>query len=317
MNATDTTTASTAREGSPTMDTTVTAETIEAPVQLAKTPRRRGFVYEPMTAAVPASRLTLTEDGHAADPGQLLGLLVDADARNASSGLAYLAEHTAAADLAPVTVLPSSTHRALTNNAAYVTEHGITPAQAKALGIVARKVIEDGDPTGAGRQLANVLTAKLRGEGWKAAYGCADWCVMDHAGDDGNPGWHQGAEATIAPLADKNRSPELNHRTGEPEPLLSARVTQSSQDSHIFGVETEVWVWTGGEAYELDRAGVDKMIGAVERFLPQLRAARVLLAEAGKADFPANPVAKAKWNAEQDAKRDALLAANEQTGGAR
>jgi hypothetical protein len=54
----------------------------------------------PGTRPVPADRLRLAPNGHA-DPEQLRGLLVDADARAGSSGLVYLAEHTRAADLAP------------------------------------------------------------------------------------------------------------------------------------------------------------------------------------------------------------------------
>jgi hypothetical protein len=47
-----------------------------------------------------ADRLRFTPDGHA-DPAQLLDCLIDADTRNQSTGLVYLAEHTRAADLAP------------------------------------------------------------------------------------------------------------------------------------------------------------------------------------------------------------------------
>ncbi|MFF7192676.1 hypothetical protein ACFZAM_03020 [Streptomyces sp. NPDC008079] len=55
---------------------------------------------------LPANSLTFSATGHT-NPEQLLGLLTDADARRGSTGLAYLAEHTRAADLIPTSAGPN------------------------------------------------------------------------------------------------------------------------------------------------------------------------------------------------------------------
>lgn len=59
----------------------------------------------PVLSPLPAERLQFTDDGHA-DPEQLLTLMTDADARRASTGLAFLAEHTRTADLTPASTGP-------------------------------------------------------------------------------------------------------------------------------------------------------------------------------------------------------------------
>ncbi|MFF3326083.1 DUF6907 domain-containing protein [Streptomyces sp. NPDC002889] len=143
-------------------------------------------------------------------------------------------------------------------------------------------------------------TAQQRGVEWRARYGCPAWCVMDHAGDDGEPGWHQGPTAeAIAPI------PFTDSLPGEgPAPVLAARVTQTSEDAQIFGITTRLWVDVDTEVLELDVAETDVLIARLERFLPQLRILRAQLAAASVADFPSDEKAKAEWLATPAQPRD-------------
>ncbi|MEU0369079.1 hypothetical protein ABZ070_02245 [Streptomyces sp. NPDC006283] len=135
------------------------------------------------------------------------------------------------------------------------------------------------------------LDAAKRGPEWMARFGCPVWCVMDHAGTDGEPGWHQGLPAeAIAPTPFCDADPG-----GDSAVVLAARVTQVNQDPKVFGVETRLWVDVDCETLELDVAQTDVFIARLETFLPQLRALRAQLAEASKDDVPENTEAKAAW----------------------
>jgi hypothetical protein len=54
----------------------------------------------------------------------------------------------------------ATTSRALTNAAACIAEHGATPEQAEAMREITRVVIESGDPTGAARQVLDLIEAQ-------------------------------------------------------------------------------------------------------------------------------------------------------------
>ncbi|MFF3452886.1 DUF6907 domain-containing protein [Streptomyces sp. NPDC002730] len=140
------------------------------------------------------------------------------------------------------------------------------------------------------------LTAEQRGAEWMARYGCTPWCVLDHAGTDGEPGWHQGPRAAVTaptPYADSMPGDGLGL-------VLAARVTTVNQDAAAFGVESLLWVEIDCETLELDVEQTDVLISRLEQFLPVLRALRGQLAEASGGDFPADPVAKARYMAEMD-----------------
>jgi hypothetical protein len=139
--------------------------------------------------------------------------------------------------------------------------------------------------------LPGPFAATDRGTEWMARYGCPAWCVMDHAGADGEPGWHQGHRAeAVAPTSFCDAFPRDDSAV-----VLAARVTQVNQDPEIFGIETRIWVDVDTETLELDVAQTDVFIARLEVFLPQLRALRSQLAEASKGDIPENTDAKAAW----------------------
>jgi hypothetical protein len=139
--------------------------------------------------------------------------------------------------------------------------------------------------------LPGPFAATDRGAEWMARYGCPAWCVMDHAGTDGEPGWHQGHRAeAVAPTPFCDTFPRDDSAV-----VLAARVTQVNQDPEIFGIETRIWVDVDTETLELDVAQTDVFIARLEAFLPQLRTLRTQLAEASKDDVPENTEAKAAW----------------------
>lgn len=138
------------------------------------------------------------------------------------------------------------------------------------------------------------LTAAERGEDWTRRYNCTSTCVMDHAGSDGTPGWHQGPTARVT-------TPKLtdDQEAGDPtDTILAARVTTVNDDPHIHGIHSTLWLDYGLDTVELDLPGVDQVIDQLETFLPKLRAMRQHLAEAQAGDRPADPAKYEKWAAD-------------------
>jgi len=109
---------------------------------------------------------------------------------------------------------------------------------------------------------------------------------MDH-GARWDPGWHKSRTVrVIAPALTANASP------GEAlETLLSATVVTVADRPAVFGVTTRLWVDVPGDTLELTVAEADMLIAALRAFLPRLRAARTLLAEACANDQSADPAA--------------------------
>lgn len=64
------------------------------------------------------------------------------------------------AAMTPPTPPDEGTVRALTNTAAYIREHGVTPGQAEALQKIGRYVVDSGDPSGAARQVLDLIDAE-------------------------------------------------------------------------------------------------------------------------------------------------------------
>lgn len=138
---------------------------------------------------------------------------------------------------------------------------------------------------------AALLTAARRGTEWMTRYGCPTWCVMNHDGEDGAPGWHQGPTITMdaPPLQDDDRAP------AEVGPLFAARINQVNESPEIFGIETKLWLDIDEETYELGLAETDRFIERMERFLPRLKAMRDHLATASQKDQPKNDEAFQVW----------------------
>ncbi|WP_327263955.1 hypothetical protein OG444_22910 [Streptomyces sp. NBC_01232] len=149
---------------------------------------------------------------------------------------------------------------------------------------------------------AGPITAAERGGDWIALYDCTPWCTLDHAGADGQPGWHQGSIVkAIAPVPGVNALPDE-----APDSLFEARVTQTRAEAAVFGIESQIWLDYGHDSLELDVAGADRFIAAMEAFLPQLRALRDQLAIVSRDDFPADEEAKAAYMAAIDARIKAI-----------
>lgn len=134
------------------------------------------------------------------------------------------------------------------------------------------------------------LTAAQRGPGWMARYNCPAWCVLDHAGKDGEPGWHQGAGISMDPPPLQDDDCE-----GDVAPFLTARITQANESPELFGVETRLWLDINDVTHELDLRETDRFIERTEKFLPLLKAMRDRLADAMRDDRPRNEEAFQAW----------------------
>ncbi|MER6252899.1 hypothetical protein ABT224_16215 [Streptomyces sp. NPDC001584] len=151
----------------------------------------------------------------------------------------------------------------------------------------------------------SAITAAARGSEWLTRYDCVSWCTLDHAGADGQPGWHQGPIVTaLAP------APNVNGLiTDEPDTLFEARVTQTRAESAVWGIDSKIWLDCGSESMELDVAATDQFIASTEAFLLKLRGLRDQLAIVARDDFPADEEKKAAYMAAQDARIKAIDAA--------
>ncbi|MFF7690567.1 DUF6907 domain-containing protein [Streptomyces syringium] len=125
-------------------------------------------------------------------------------------------------------------------------------------------------------------TAEQRGTEWMARYGCPIWCRMDHAGDDGAPGWHNGPEASVTcPTRGLNAEDDEGG-----DVLLAARVVHTNEDAEHYGTETRIWFDYGLDTTELNVEQVDQLITKLTIFLPQLHAMRKHLAAVIVNDVP-------------------------------
>jgi hypothetical protein len=150
-----------------------------------------------------------------------------------------------------------------------------------------------------------LATAAERGPDWIALYDCTPWCALDHAGADGQPGWHQGPIVkAIAPV------PNVNALPGEDaDSFFEARVTQTRAEAAVWGIESKIWLDYGRDTLELDVAGTDRFIASTEAFLLKLRVLRDQLALVSRDDFPGDEEAKAAYRAAEDARIKAISAA--------
>ncbi|MFD1660006.1 DUF6907 domain-containing protein [Streptomyces caeni] len=142
------------------------------------------------------------------------------------------------------------------------------------------------------------LTAAQRGPAWRAKYGCTPWCVMDHAGADGVPGWCSGTTAQVA--APTTPADHISGR--EPLPVLAARVVQCNDSPEEFGIKTRIWFEADLELYELDVPQARTTVARLKAFVPQLEAMCEQLERAAVDDRPGDPEAQARYMAALDAR---------------
>ncbi|MFJ4987926.1 DUF6907 domain-containing protein [Streptomyces sp. NPDC088732] len=146
----------------------------------------------------------------------------------------------------------------------------------------------------------SILTAAERGVEWTARYGCFAECVLDHAGADGEPGWHQAAAANLT-------APSGCKPAGT---VLTSRVTQVSQDADAFGVETKAWVdFEYRDILELTLPQAHEFAAGLRNFLTEFETSLALLEKLAVADRPGDPEVKAQHMADVEARIQAVNAA--------
>lgn len=144
------------------------------------------------------------------------------------------------------------------------------------------------------------LTAARRGgPEWMARYGCpGSWCDMDHAGADGNPGWHQGRTVAVTAPTSVFSNPARGERESV---VLAARISQTTEDADVFGIETRIWLDVDSETLELNPRQARTLFAGLRRILPDLDAMCDQAEQLAVGDHPGDPVLRARHMAELDA----------------
>ncbi|MFB7289014.1 hypothetical protein [Actinacidiphila glaucinigra] len=144
------------------------------------------------------------------------------------------------------------------------------------------------------------MTAAARGPEWTARYGCFAECILDHAGADGEPGWHQAAPVILtapdgcAPVA----------------PVFISRVTQVSDDADAFGIQTRTWLdFEYPTTLELDLPQARQFVADARQALDRFEAALAVQERISSADCPGDPVLRAQHMADVEARIQAVNAA--------
>ncbi|MER6331830.1 hypothetical protein ABT298_21350 [Streptomyces sp. NPDC001034] len=130
------------------------------------------------------------------------------------------------------------------------------------------------------------LTAAQRGPAWIARYGCNPECQLDHAGADGEPGWH-----STAPIETEHRSIDDNHSTAENQmlPLLGAQIVVDNERSQAYGRHTYVWLHLGTTTGTLTAAQAREALTAIRGFAAEFEAVVDLAEAIAAADFDGDP----------------------------
>ncbi|MFJ9667362.1 hypothetical protein ACIRPP_22580 [Streptomyces sp. NPDC101219] len=152
------------------------------------------------------------------------------------------------------------------------------------------------------------LTAADRGRAWQIKYLCAmPDCGLDHAGADGEPGWH-----ATTPIETTVRDIDTDNLGNENEPFLAAQIVVHDYRAQAYGRTTEMWlhygVHTGALAPSAARDVAVEGIAFFERLLALCDRADVI----ARGDFEGDPeVARCDREAE-DARIREITARREQ-----
>ncbi|GKQ40317.1 hypothetical protein [Streptomyces sp. A012304] len=113
------------------------------------------------------------------------------------------------------------------------------------------------------------LTAAQRGPVWMARYGCNPECGLDHAGADGEPGWH-----STAPLETELRDIDDNCSAAENAtvPFLGAQVVVDNYRSQAYGRRTLVWLHYGTSTGTLTPTKAREVLTAMRGFVAEFEA---------------------------------------------
>lgn len=130
------------------------------------------------------------------------------------------------------------------------------------------------------------LTAAQRGPEWQALYGCNPECQLDHAGADGEPGWH-----ATAPIETEHRSIDDNFTAAENAqvPLLGAQIAVDNEKSQAYGRHTRVWLHLGNTTGTLTPNQARQALTAIRGFVEEFEAVVALAEKIGAADFEGDP----------------------------
>lgn len=141
--------------------------------------------------------------------------------------------------------------------------------------------------------------AQRGGPAWMTEYGCpGDWCDMNHAGEDGTPGWHQGRTVAVTAPTSTFGTPNGS----DPESVvLAAHINQTTENADAFGVETKIWFDVDNEVLELNVDQARTLFAAMRRMLPALEAMCDQAEQLAAADRPGDPELKARHMAELSA----------------
>ncbi|MFI2431954.1 hypothetical protein [Streptomyces sp. NPDC018693] len=130
------------------------------------------------------------------------------------------------------------------------------------------------------------LTAAQRGPAWIARYGCNPECGLDHAGADGEPGWH-----STTPIETELRNIDDNYSTAENAkvPFLGAQVVVDNYRSQAYGRRTLVWLHFGTSTGTLTPAKARDALTAMRGFVAEFEAVVDQAAATAADDFEGDP----------------------------
>lgn len=141
------------------------------------------------------------------------------------------------------------------------------------------------------------FTAAQRGTTWMARYGCNPECQMDHAGTDGEPGWHATA---LVETALRDHQVDADPDPYGPEiPWLAAQVVVFNDRPQAYGRRTKVWLNYGITTGEFTPDEARNALEELRAFAAKLEAVVDQADRIGRGDFAGDPeVAAADREAE-------------------
>ncbi|WP_199845138.1 DUF6907 domain-containing protein, partial [Streptomyces scabiei] len=140
------------------------------------------------------------------------------------------------------------------------------------------------------------VAAAQRGDTWIARYGCAmPDCVLDHAGKDGEPGWH-----STVPIETPTRDIDTDNLGNEDEPFLAAQITVTNYRPQAYGRRTAVWIHYGVHTGEVAPATARQIAREMRQFAGELEALSDRAEKIAVGDFEGDPeIARLDAEAEQ------------------
>ncbi|MBZ3918171.1 DUF6907 domain-containing protein [Streptomyces acidiscabies] len=145
------------------------------------------------------------------------------------------------------------------------------------------KTTDDTTPTPSGPSSGGCsLSADERGPEWMARYGCPPFCQLDHAGADGEPGWH-----STAPIETRMR--DIDAEGPADVPFLSAQVVVHNDRPQAYGRHTKLWLHYGLTTGELTAARAREVLTEMRGFCAELEAVVDDVEVIGADDFEGDP----------------------------